>query len=212
MIYKFTQVNGLNQYLRRKLLRAAMVLRVPMMIFVAHLLVSCSTKTNWDRAYRSHAAKSATGRVGEQSNNTLVPTAERNGGASQRTSLETPDPSPRRPTIAWLRGIWLQTASPDDLSRVACNSGTTMTYEADGTTSSFEGRGRWQLVGDWLTETLIEVDEAGSPEMLQDVGRPSTNRIRRIGPDEGAVQVGGLWEPMLRCRPGDVTVGSAPSP
>jgi hypothetical protein len=140
----------------------------------------------------------------------LLPTAESHSQPSQGRSLETPDQSPQPPTEGWLRGTWLQTASPDDLSRVACNSGTTITYKADGTMSYFEGGGRWRLDGNWLTETLTEVHEPSNPEMLKDVGRPLTTRIRRVGPDEGAVQSGERWEPMLRCRPGDINVGSAP--
>ena len=182
-----------------------MPIRVPVIILAAYMLVSCAAETSADRAHTSTAAiYSPPVRLGGKGSVILLPTAPRDIAPSQKASLEAPDRSPQRATKEWLRGTWLQTASPDDLSRVACNSGTTITYETDGTTSFFEGGGRWRLDGDRLTETLTEVYESGDPEMLKDIERPSTTRIRRVGPDEGATQVGGKWEPMLRCRPGDI--------
>lgn len=182
-----------------------MPIRVPAIILVAYMLVSCAAETSADRAHTSTAAiYSPPVRLGGKGSVILLPTAPRNIAPSQRASLEAPDRSPQRPTKEWLRGTWLQTASPDDLLRGAYNSGTTITYETDGTTSFFEGRGRWRIDGDRLTETFTEVYESGDPKILQDVGRPSTTRVRRVGPDEGAMQVEGKWEPMLRCRPGDI--------
>lgn len=80
-----------------------------------------------------------------------------------------------------------------------------MAYKADGTTVFFEGSGTWRLVGDRLTETLVEVDLiTGDPEDVRDVGKPHTTRIRRVGPHEGAMRSDDGWLPMLRCRPGDI--------
>ena len=119
-------------------------------------------------------------------------------------SLETPDPTPLAPTDLWLRGRWLQDAKPEYVSRLACASGLPMVYEANGATFFFEGQGRWRLKGDKLTETITKVfDGTGSEEMQQEIGRPYTSQIKRVGPNEGAIWVDGEWLPMLRCPPVD---------
>ncbi|MEP9402408.1 hypothetical protein [Sphingomonas sp. VNH70] len=123
--------------------------------------------------------------------------------AARATSLEPPDPVPQPPTAAWLHGIWLLDARAGDVARVACNSGTTVRYDADGTMASFDTNGRWQLVGDRLTETVVAAFDGGAePAPVRE--RPQTVRLRRVGPDEGAARSGGRWRSMLRCRPGDI--------
>lgn len=123
----------------------------------------------------------------------------------QTVSLEQPDPVAIAPTAEWLVGVWLLSADRDDLDRSACNSGTTLTYLADGTTNAWGESGRWSLVGDELTETLTEVlPDTGDPDRLSMVGKPITQQLFRVGPDEGAlVDDAGARIPMLRCRADD---------
>lgn len=181
-----------------------MPIRAPALIFATQMLVACAGDTNAGRTHASPAAIYVPpARLGKGSI-IMMPIGASGIGQSRTASLETPDQRPQPPTKAWLEGTWLQSASGDDLSREACNSGTAVTYAPDGTTSFFEGTGRWRLDGEMLTETLTEVHETGTPEMRQELGRASTVRIRRVGPDEAAVLVGQKWETMLRCRPGDI--------
>ncbi len=123
--------------------------------------------------------------------------------AARPPALETPDPVPQAATAAWLEGIWLLDAKPDDVARGACNSGTTVRYHADGSITSFDTDGRWRLVGDRLTETVVALLDGGAePTPVRE--KPYTVRLLRIGPDEGAARSGGRWRAMLRCRPGDI--------
>ena len=135
----------------------------------------------------------------------VLPDPKRRDGP--KTSLYRPDHRQQSPTSAWLAGSWLQNATVDDLSPAACNTGAAYSYLSDGTTLFWEGEGRWQLRGDSLIETLTSVNEStGDPEMLSDIGRPSAKRIRRVGPNEGAIWEDGRWRPMVRCT-GYNTVG-----
>lgn len=124
---------------------------------------------------------------------------------TQTVSLERPDPVATAPTAEWLVGVWLLSADRGDLDRSACNSGTTLTYLADGTTSAWGETGRWSLVEDALTETLTEVlPDTGDPDRLSMVGKQITQQLVRVGPDEGVlVDDAGERIPMLRCRADD---------
>ncbi len=123
----------------------------------------------------------------------------------QTISLEQPDAVSTPPTSEWLVGVWLLSAAREDLDRSACNSGTTLTYLADGTTMAWGESGRWSLVGDDLTETLTEVlPDTGDPDRLSMVGKKMTQQLVRVGPDEGVlVDDAGARIPMLRCRADD---------
>ncbi|VXC85701.1 hypothetical protein [Sphingomonas sp. AX6] len=123
----------------------------------------------------------------------------------QTVSLEKPDPVATAPTADWLAGVWLLSADRTDLDRSACNSGTPLTYLADGTTSAWGESGRWSLVDDAPTETLIEVlPDTGDPDRLPMVGKQITQQLVRMGPDEGVlVDDAGARMQMLRCRAHD---------
>lgn len=118
----------------------------------------------------------------------------------QPKALEVPDSTPRSATSEWLQGTWLMNAKPEDISRLRCNSGTTDTYNPDGTTESFDYRGRWKLRRDRLTEKIVENATGGDPK----VGTTWTVKIQRLGPHEGAIEDDNGWQPMLRCRPEDI--------
>lgn len=123
----------------------------------------------------------------------------------QTVSLEQPDPVATAPTAEWLVGVWLLSADRNDLDRSACNSGTTLSYLADGTTNAWGESGRWSLDGDELTETLTEVlPDTGDPDRLPMVDKSITQQLVRIGPDEGViVDDAGAGISMLRCRADD---------
>lgn len=135
----------------------------------------------------------------------ILPPSNSLKSAKRPPALEAADRSPRPPTVEWLQGTWLMNAKRDDLSRVRCNSGTTDTYNPDGTTENFDYRGQWKLDGGKLTETITEVFEGGNLEGDFEIGKPWAVQIRRLGPNEGAIRSDKGWEPMLRCRPGDMT-------
>jgi hypothetical protein len=124
----------------------------------------------------------------------------------QVASLEKPDARPVPATSAWLVGTWLHSADKDDLERVACKSGTTFTYRAGGKTDFFEGKGRWQLRRDRLTETVTEIDGTfAEPALVAQIGTSDDSHLIRIGPHEGVrVLTDGTRDRMLRCRPGDI--------
>lgn len=126
------------------------------------------------------------------------------GPTSEHQALETPDPTLLPPTSAWLAGTWVHDATADDLSRPGCSGGTVFIYDPDGTYFFLGEDGMWRLEGDVLTTTATGFNDAITSAEYVSIGEPASVRIKRVGPDEGAVWSGTGWEPMLRCRPGDV--------
>lgn len=117
--------------------------------------------------------------------------------------LETPDTAPLPPTVDWLTGNWLR-GPMSDASRKACGSPLTIMYERDGKLLSSNAVASWKLQGDRLTETLVELLPNADAANMPKVGATFTHRIKRVGPDEGAIMIGGQWLHMLRCWPGKV--------
>lgn len=115
--------------------------------------------------------------------------------------LETPDPVPLPPTAAWLVGVWLPDATPDDVERWACASGQPIRYRADGISEYWEGDSRWRLEGDMLVETITRANEDIIDPRELGVGTTGRVRLWRIGPNEAAWRRGGKWHRMLRCPP-----------
>lgn len=183
---------------------------IPMTAISLQALVACAAQPGGAKTASSAETSiySPPVRLGGRGSIIFIPQSSPAGAVMRQLPLplEAPDPSPQSPTGEWLRGTWLLDATPDDLSRAACNSGTTMTYEADGTTSFFEGKGNWRLAGDMLTETLVEIHETGDPGDLVEIGTPFATRVKRVGLHEGAKLTEGKWRSMLRCRFGDLDV------
>lgn len=138
-------------------------------------------------------------RLGGRGSLILIPPSSPSGTAVQQAALETRDRVPIRATGKWLLGTWLFDAKPADVSRLACNSGTTVTYNPDGTTSFFGGRGRWQLADSVLTETLLEAFDSQSPEVKASVGKSQRVILQRVGPNEASMRYGNEWISLLRC-------------
>lgn len=139
-------------------------------------------------------------------------TAAKLGKAS--ASLEAPDATSIEATADWLVGIWLFASTPDDVDRLACNSGVPERFDEDGTWDWFYGEGSWELRDGVLTKTALSTWDIGPADEQNDeetsdgikIGKSYSNRIKRVGPDEGAVFEAGAWQPMLRCRRSDFNV------
>lgn len=144
----------------------------------------------------------------------FMPTSNPQPPGMVSAPLETPDAMPTQPTAAWLLGVWLFAATPDHIDRFGCNSGVPESFDEDGIWEWFYGEGSWELRDGVLTRAALSTWDIGSPGEKEDdeapdgyeVGKSYSNRINRIGPDEGALFDAGAWQPMLRCRPGDFNV------
>lgn len=124
--------------------------------------------------------------------------------ALQLTPLDKPDAIRVPPTRQWLVGVWLTGATRQDLDRKACNGGTVNEYLANGRTRFMEGRGRWSLSRNRLSETITVFNEPVDGELAADLNRPIPSQLIRVGPHEAIkVFADGHRMRMLRCRLGD---------
>lgn len=154
-------------------------------------LAACAGSADGPAAYsHSTAIYSAPVRLGGRGSIMFLP-APQSRSNDKKAVLQTP-------TAAWLVGHWIQ--GYDNPSREMCASDLTKVYNADGTWAEFGARGRWNLNGDRLNETLSELLEEADPKDWPKVGLSEKYRIRRTGPDDAVILIGQRWMTMLRCK------------
>lgn len=83
------------------------------------------------------------------------------------------------------------------------DAGALEAFEDSGRWDYFYGEGSWDLSDGMLKRKVLSFWDGDLK-----VGDTFAQRIKRLGPDEGATLVNGNWQPMLRCRQEDFDIAT----